>query len=141
MEMTPNWTTFSRTSLCASESSKVITYINIHIFFLCFSLWNDIFNYRDLSCISFFNQGLSYFLINIYSDSSQLALKYLKDTKVNINNILIMTGDLNIRNSFLDSNFPYHFTHKDILFDITNSFQLEISKPTEFFPTKYFNND
>ena len=41
-----------------------------------------------------------YFLINVYSDSSQLALKYLKDTKVNINNILIITGDFNIRDNF-----------------------------------------
>ena len=35
--------------------------------------------------------------MNIYSDSSYSALKYLKDTKVNINNLLIMTGDFNIR--------------------------------------------
>ena len=39
------------------------------------------------------------YMINIYFDSSQTALKYLKDTEANINNILIMTGDFNIRNS------------------------------------------
>ena len=38
--------------------------------------------------------------VNVYSDLSQLALKYLKNTEVNINNVLIMTGDLNIRDSF-----------------------------------------
>ena len=56
----------------------------------------------DFSCISFFNQRSIFFLINInvYSDSSQLALKYLENTKVNINNVLIMTGDFNIRNNF-----------------------------------------
>ena len=56
----------------------------------------------DFSCISFFNQRLIFFLINInvYSDSSQLALKYLENTEVNINNVLIMTGDFNIRNNF-----------------------------------------
>ena len=37
--------------------------------------------------------------MNIYSDSSQIALKYLKDTKANINNTLIMTGDFNIRDN------------------------------------------
>jgi len=37
--------------------------------------------------------------MNIYSDSSHLALKYLKDTEININNLLIMTGDFNIRDS------------------------------------------
>ena len=36
----------------------------------------------------------------VYSDSSQLALKYLKDTEVNLNNILIMTGGFNIRDNF-----------------------------------------
>jgi len=37
--------------------------------------------------------------MNVYSNSSHLALKYLKDTEVNINNLLIITGDFNIRNS------------------------------------------
>jgi len=38
-------------------------------------------------------------MINIYSDSSQLALKYLKDTESNIHNIIIITGGFNIRDS------------------------------------------
>ena len=36
-------------------------------------------------------------MLNIYSDSSHTALKYLKNIEVNIGNILIMTGDFNIR--------------------------------------------
>ena len=32
----------------------------------------------------------------MYSDSSHSALKYLKDTKVNICNLLVITGDFNI---------------------------------------------
>ena len=36
--------------------------------------------------------------MNVYSDSSQSALKYLMNTEANINNVLIMTGDFNIRN-------------------------------------------
>jgi len=35
--------------------------------------------------------------MNIYSDTSHSALKYLKDTEVNINNLLIITGNFNIR--------------------------------------------
>ena len=66
---------------------------------LQFSLQKNIFDYRDIFCILFFNCELSYFLINIYLDSSWLALKYLKDTEVNINNILTMTRDFDIRNS------------------------------------------
>jgi len=38
-------------------------------------------------------------MINIYYDASQSALKYLKDTEVNIWNILVMTKDFNIRDS------------------------------------------
>ena len=38
-------------------------------------------------------------MLNMYSDSSQLALKYFKNTEVNINNVLIMTGNFNIRDS------------------------------------------
>ena len=80
-------------------------------------------------------------MINVYLDSSQSALKYLKDTKVNINNILIITRDFNIRDNFWDPNFPYYSTYRDTFFEITDSFQLEISKHTEFFPTRYSNND
>ena len=38
-------------------------------------------------------------MINIYSNSSQLALKYLKDTESNIHNIIIITDGFNIRDS------------------------------------------
>ena len=49
--------------------------------------------------MSFINDHIYYFIINIYSDSSHLALKYLKDTEVNINNVLVMIEDFNIRDS------------------------------------------
>ena len=82
-----------------SNSPRVLTYINIRISHICFSLWNDIFNHRNVSCIFFSSQESIHFLINIYSDSSQSALKYLKDIKTNIHNVIIMTGDFNIRDS------------------------------------------
>ena len=47
----------------------------------------------------FLNQDSIYFMLNVYSNSSQLALKYLKDTKASIHNDIIMTGDFNIRDS------------------------------------------
>ena len=37
--------------------------------------------------------------MNIYSDLSYSALKYLKDTKINIWNLLIMTENFNICDS------------------------------------------
>ena len=39
------------------------------------------------------HHSLNYY---VYSDSSHSALKYLKDTEVNIDNVLIITGDFNI---------------------------------------------
>ena len=78
---------------------RVITYINIRLSSLHFSLRKNIFDHRDISCVFFFNQGSIYYLLNIYSNASQMALKYLKDTEANINNIFIMTGDFNIRDS------------------------------------------
>ena len=86
-----NWITFSRNSLKENDSSRVITYINIRLSFFNFSLCKDIFNHRNISFILFFNNNSIFFLMNVYSDSSQSALKYLKDTEANINNVLIMT--------------------------------------------------
>ena len=75
--------------------------------------------------------------MNVYSDSSHSALKYLKDTEVNINNLLIMTGDFNIRNSLWDLSFPHHLSISDDLIIIADSFNLELSLPTNSFPTRY----
>jgi len=104
-------------------------------------LQNDIFDRRDILCVSFFNQGSIFFLINVYLDLSQLALKYLKNTETNIHNIIIMIGDFNIRDSLWDLNFSFYSIHSDILFDITDSFSLAISKPTENFSTRFSDNN
>ena len=92
-----NWVMFSRNSSQDNDSSRVVTYINVRLSLLWFFLQKNIFNHRDISCISFFNYGSVYFLINIYSNSFQLDLKYLKGTEVNIGNVLIITGYFNIR--------------------------------------------
>jgi len=75
--------------------------------------------------------------MNIYSDLSHSALKYLKDTEVNINNLLIMTGDFNIRDRFWDPSFPHHSSISDDLFIIADLFNLELSTPTNPVPTRY----
>jgi len=75
--------------------------------------------------------------MNIYSNSSHSTLKYLKDTEVNINNILIMTGDFNIRDSLWDSSFPFHSSISDDLTIIADSFNLALSTPTNPCPTRY----
>ena len=46
-------------------------------------------------------------MINVYSDNYQSALNYLKNNKANLHNILIMASDFNIRDSDLDSSYPF----------------------------------
>jgi len=84
---------FAKTLNAENKHSRVLTYINIRLTNLYFSLR------KDINLVFFFNNGSMCFLINVYSDDHQSALKYLKDTKVNSNNILIITGDFNIRDN------------------------------------------
>jgi len=78
--------------------------------------------------------------MNIYSDASHSALKYLKDTEVNFCNLLIMTGDFNIRNSLWDFSFPHHSSISDNLIILADSFDLSLSVPTNQIPTRYIDN-
>ena len=135
-----NWITFSKNLSNSQYLLRVITYINIRLLNLHFSLCKDIFDHRDISCISFFNCSSIYFLINVCSDSSQIALKYLKNTKANMNNILIMIGNFNIRNSFWNPLFLNHLIYSDILTDIADSLNLCISSTTIQVPIKYVDN-
>ena len=51
-----------------------------------------------------------------------------------------MIGNFNIRDSSWDLNFPRHSHHSNILFEIADSFQLELSRLTEQVPTRYSDN-
>ena len=75
--------------------------------------------------------------MNIYLDSSYSALKHLKDSEANIQNLLIMTGDFNIWDSIWDPSFPHHSSISDNLIIIADSFNLNLSIPTNQVPTKY----
>jgi len=75
--------------------------------------------------------------MNVYSDSSYSALKYLKDTEVNIGNVLLMTGNFYIRDSLWDSSFPFHSSISDNLIIIADSFNLALSTPINPCPTRY----
>ena len=75
--------------------------------------------------------------MNVYSNSSHSALKYLKDTEVNVNNLLIMTGDFNIRDSLWDLFFPHHSSISNDLIIIVDSFNLDLLLPTNLVPTRY----
>jgi len=68
-----------------------------------------------------------------------MALKYLKNIEVNIDNILIITGDFNIRDSLWDTSFPHHSTISDNLMIVADSFNLVLLTPTNPCSTRYFN--
>ena len=135
----PNWTTFTRTPSNDKDVPRVITYVNIRLSALCFLLCKDIFSHGDVSLISFSNNNICYYIMNIYSDSSNTALKYLKDTEANIDNIVLMTGDFNIRDSLWDSFFPFYSSLSNNLIMIADSFNLTLSSPTNPCPTRYSN--
>jgi len=80
----PNWLTFSKSLETESNYPRVVTYVNIRLISLYFALHKDVINHRDILLISFFNNSDILWLMNIYSDSLHLALKYLKNTEVNI---------------------------------------------------------
>lgn len=92
---------------------------------LCFSLRKDIYNYRDINLISFVNSNLVFYLLNIYSDDYQSALKYLKDIKANLSNVIIITGDFNIRDSNWNLLYLYYSTHADTLSEVANAVNLK----------------
>ena len=80
------------------------------------------------------------FIINIYSDDQQTTLKYLKDTEVNLNNVLIMTNNFNMRNNDWDPSYPYYLIYTDILQKIADSFNLELSLLINQILTHYADN-
>jgi len=137
----PNWLTFAGDLCLPNDSLRVISYINTHIFSLQFSLQKDVINHRDILLAFFFNNNSIFWVMNIYSDSSHTALKYLKNAEVNISNLLIMTGDFNIRDNIWDSSFPHHSSFSDDLMIIANSFNLELLFPTNCVPTRYLDSD
>ena len=66
-------------------------------------------------------------MLNVYLDDYQNALKYLKDTEVNLQNALTIAGNFNIRNNIWDLSYLFHLSHSDSLFKITDSLNLKLS--------------
>ena len=123
------WTIFIRSLHTENDHPRVLTYINIRLIRLYFSFRKDICNHRDINLVYFFNCSIICFLINVYSDDQQSTLKYLKNTEVNLNNIIIIIGDFNIRDTDWDSLYLYHLIYIDVLSKITDSFNIELLSP------------
>ena len=79
-------------------------------------------------------------MINVYSNTIQIALKYLKNTNANICNVLVIISDFNIRDSSWGSLFSFHLIHSDLLTGIANSLDLSLSNPTNQVSTRYLDN-
>ena len=92
-------------------------------------------NHKDINLISFFNNGIICFIINIYSDDQHNALKYLKDIEINLDNVLIMTENFNIRDNDWNPSYSHYLVHTDILTEIDNSFDLRLFIPVIQVPT------
>jgi len=65
----PSWIIFMRYNSNSSEYLRVLIYINLRLTHLYFSLRKDLINYKYINLICFFNCGIIYFIINIYSDN------------------------------------------------------------------------
>jgi len=98
------------------------------------------FNHQDINLISFFNHSIICFILNVYLDNQQNALKYLKNTKVNLNNILIMTEDFNIRDSDWNPSYSHYLSYSDILREIADDLNLNLSTPINPVSTQYVDN-
>jgi len=78
--------------------------------------------------------------MNIYSDVSNSTLKHLKNTEANIRNLLIMTGNFNIRDSLWNPFFSHYSSISDDWIIITDSFNLSLSVPTNQIPIRCADN-
>ena len=132
-----NWISFARLPSNGNNSPRVISYVNIHLKPFRFLFRKDLFDHRDINLISFISNDTWHYILNIYSDSSHLALKYLKDTEVNINQVILMTGDFNIRDNLWDPHFPFHSSISDDLIMIADLFNLALSSPINPGPTRF----
>jgi len=137
----PNWFTFARELNMINNCPRVIIFVNIRLVSFHFSFCKDIMDYRDILLISFFNNGDIFWIMNIYSDSSHSMIKYLKNTEVDICNLLVMTGHFNIHDSVWDPSFHHYSSISNDLIIIANSFNLNLLYPINQVPTRYFDND
>ena len=133
----PNWLMFAREPASHNELPRVAIFINIRLLSLCFSFCKDIINHRNILLLLFFNNGDIFYVMNVYSDSSHSAIKYLKDMDFQLRNLIIMIGDFNIHDSLRDPSYNFHSSISDDLFVIADLF---LSFPMDQVPTRYLDN-
>ena len=105
---------------------RVHTYINTQLIHLHFSLRKDVFDYRDINCFFFFNNGYTFFMINVYLDEYQTALKYFKNTETNLCDVLVMARDFNIRDRKWNPSYLFYLTHSNSFLEIADFFDFKL---------------
>ena len=119
---------------------RVITFINTKLVKLYFSLKIYIFNHWDINFIFSFSCGIMCFILNIYLDDQQTILKYLKNTEVNLNNVLIITVNFNIRDSNWNLLYPHYSTYANVFQEAADSLNLNLSIPINLVLAWYADN-
>ena len=79
-------------------------------------------------------------MINVYLVEHQSALKYLKDTEINIHNVLIMARNFNIRDKDWNPSYLHYSAHSDVLMEVANSLKLKLSSSVYQVLTQYADN-
>jgi len=64
-----------------------------------FTLRPNIINHQDINVLVFYSGQHINYIINIYSDDNQNALKFLNQNIINLNDTIVIIGDFNIRDN------------------------------------------
>jgi len=115
-------------------------YINKYLSRMRFSLRKDLIQHCDINVINFHNGQNINFIINVYSDSNQMALQMLCNNIRNIEKTLVMTGNFNIKDSNWNPNVYYYSIHMEDLMSIADSLDLDLVSPTNPSPTRFADN-
>ena len=136
----PNWTLLIRQKPAQENYTRVATYVNKKLMKMRFTLRPDIINHRDINILAFYSGQHSNYIINVYSDDNQNALRVLNCNIIDLNDTVVMTGDFNIRDNDWDPNYPHHSIHTKDLFTVAESLGLDLSPPLNPSPTRFANN-
>jgi len=79
-----------------------MAFIYKHFSRLCFALRKNIINHHNILLLSFFNRNECHFLMNVYLDDCQSAIKFMLDQVIDISNLLYMSKDFNVRDAEWD---------------------------------------
>jgi len=95
----PDWTLFIRQDPAQENYMRVATYINKKLLKIRFTLRPDIINHRDINVLAFHSGQHINYIINVYSNNNQNALQFLNQNIIDLNDIVVITGDFNIRDN------------------------------------------